>query len=60
MFVSSTRDDELSSSSHDYSHHYTVLSGRLDSPLLVIHLGHLGPELGLIVRLTDGRLVTTD
>ena len=51
MFVSSTRDSELSSSSHDYSHHYTVLSSRLDNPLLLIHLGDLGPELGLTVRL---------
>ena len=51
MFVSSTRDCELVSSSHDYNHHYTVLTTRLDNPLLVIHLGDLGPELGLTVRL---------
>ena len=50
MFVSSTRDEDLSSESHDYTHHYTVLTARLDNPLLVIHLGHLGPELGLTVR----------
>ena len=61
MFVSSTKDSELSSDSHDYSHHYNVLSSRLDNPLLVIHLGHLGPELGLAVRQLrpDCHLLTT-
>ena len=54
MFVSCTRDNEMQSESHDYTHHYNVLSARLDNPLLVIHLGHLGPELGLTVRQLTG------
>ena len=50
MLVSCTRDEELQSESHDYTHHYNVLSARVDNPLLVIHLGHLGPQLGLTAR----------
>ena len=50
MLVSCTRDSELQSESHDYTHHYNVLAKRMENPLLVIHLGHLGSELALKVR----------
>ena len=50
LVVTCTRDEELQSDSQDYTHHYNVLATRLDNPMLVIHLGHLGPELALTVR----------
>ena len=50
MFVSCTRDDSLHTESHDYTHHYNILSKRTENLSLTVELTDLGPKLALEVH----------
>ena len=53
MLVSSTKHESNQTDSHDYSHHYSVLSKReTNTTTTVIELTQLGPELALEVAFT--------
>ena len=47
MIVSCTKDDTIQSESHDYTHHYDVLSKRQANTAQIIELPDLGPKLAL-------------
>ena len=50
MIVSCTRDESLHTESHDYTHHYNILSKRYDADVnATIELTDLGPKLALEV-----------
>lgn len=56
MLVSCTKDESFQSESHDYSHHYSVLSRReANTTATIIELTELGPQLGLEVHTYDRR-----
>ena len=51
MLVSCTKEESCQSESHDYTHHYSVLSRRENNTTAtIIELTELGPELGLEVH----------
>jgi hypothetical protein len=49
LLVSCTKDDSIQSESHDYTHHYDVLSKRQPNKSQIIELPDLGPTLALEV-----------
>ena len=50
MIVSCTRDETLQAESHDYTHHYNILSKRTENLSLIVELSDLGPKLALEVK----------
>ena len=50
LIVSCTRDESLQAESHDYTHHYNILSKRTENVSLIVELSDLGPKLALEVN----------